>query len=62
MRLALIFEQFEMYTMFTDPKQTASTKKTILGELTKIVRTGTAEATNGKVLSTFHLLTTFAIK
>jgi hypothetical protein len=38
-----------MYKMFTDPKQSASTKKTILGELTKIVQTGTAEASNGKV-------------
>jgi hypothetical protein len=46
------FEQFEMYMIITDPKQTASTKKTFLGELTKFVQTESAGATIGKIYTT----------
>lgn len=42
------FERFEMYMIITDPKQSATTKKTILGELTKSAQSE-AGATNGKI-------------
>lgn len=44
----MVFEKFDMYMIITDPKQSATTKKSILGELTKSARSD-AGATNGKI-------------
>lgn len=39
-----------MYMIITDPKQSATTKKSILGELTKFTDAG---ATNGKIFNLY---------